>query len=48
MESILNGYEDPRREIYFATCQDEQFAGEYRGIRQVHALHITIIIHSQN
>ena len=34
MESILNGYEDPRREIYFATCQDEQFAGEYRGIRQ--------------
>ena len=34
MESILNGYEDPRREIYFATCQNEQFAGEYRGIRQ--------------
>ena len=34
MESILNGYEDPRREIYFATCQNEQLAGEYRGIRQ--------------
>lgn len=34
MESILNGYEDLRREIYFATCRNEQFAGEYRGIRQ--------------
>ena len=34
MESILNGYEDPRREVYFATCRNEAFKGEYRGIRQ--------------
>ena len=34
MESILNGYEDPRRELYFKTCQNEAFIGEYRGIRQ--------------
>lgn len=34
MESILNGYKDPRREIYFAVCQSEAYKGEYRGIRQ--------------
>lgn len=34
MESILNGYEDPRREVYFSTCRNESFRGEYRGIRQ--------------
>ena len=34
MESILNGYEDPRREIYFSTCQSGDYKGEYRGIRQ--------------
>lgn len=34
MESIMNGYEDPRREVYFATCTNESFKGQYRGIRQ--------------
>ena len=34
MESIMNGYDDPRRSIYFATCQDAAFKGEYHGIRQ--------------
>ena len=34
MESIMNGYEDPRRTVFFATCQDESFKGQYRGIRQ--------------
>lgn len=34
MESIMNGYEDPRREIYFATCLNEAYKGQYRGIRQ--------------
>lgn len=34
MESILNGYEDPRREVYFEVCRNEAFKGEYRGIRQ--------------
>ena len=34
MESILNGYEDPRREIYFETCRNAAHKGEYRGIRQ--------------
>lgn len=34
MESILNGYNDPRRERYFETCSATEFKGEYRGIRQ--------------
>lgn len=34
MESILNGYEDPRRKVYFETCTDESYLGQYRGIRQ--------------
>lgn len=34
MESILNGYDDPRRECYFETCSADGFQGEYRGIRQ--------------
>lgn len=34
MESILNGYEDPRRECYFRTCTSPGLEGTYRGIRQ--------------
>ena len=34
MESIMNGYEDPRKAVYFATCQDKAYTGQYRGIRQ--------------
>ena len=34
MESIMNGYEDPRKAVYFATCQDKTYTGQYRGIRQ--------------
>lgn len=34
MESILNGYDDPRRAVYFEPCTDKQHSGEYRGIRQ--------------
>lgn len=34
MESILNGYEDPRREIYFEPCLDKKYRGQFRGIRQ--------------
>jgi len=34
MESIMNGYEDPRRAVYFTTSQNENFKNEYRGIRQ--------------
>ena len=34
MESILNGYHDPRREVYFEPCTDPQFKGQFRGIRQ--------------
>lgn len=42
MESILNGYEDPRREMFFDPCQDDvlyngetcKIKGEYHGIRQ--------------
>lgn len=34
MESILNGYDDPRREVYFAACRSDAHKGEYRGIRQ--------------
>ena len=30
MESIMNGYEDPRRTVFFATCQDESFKGQDR------------------
>ena len=34
MESILNGYQDPRRESYFKPCAALEFSGEYHGIRQ--------------
>lgn len=34
MESIMNGYDDPRRTVYFTTCQDAVYKGQYRGIRQ--------------
>ena len=34
MESILTGYDDPRLKVYFETCTDKAYAGEYRGIRQ--------------
>lgn len=34
MESVMNGYEDPRRSVYFATCRDAAYRGQYRGIRQ--------------
>lgn len=44
MESILNGYEDPRREFYFEPCSEDLIlsdpdnrillAGKYKGIRQ--------------
>ncbi|RHJ85366.1 SusD/RagB family nutrient-binding outer membrane lipoprotein [Parabacteroides sp. AM08-6] len=37
MESILNGYQDPRREIYFEPCgkdAPEGLIGTYKGIRQ--------------
>lgn len=34
MESIMNGYNDPRRERYFETCSVAGLEGEYRGIRQ--------------
>lgn len=34
MESVLNGYEDPRREVYFTTCLDPAYESQYRGIRQ--------------
>lgn len=34
MESILNGYADPRREVYFESCTDKRFEGQFRGIRQ--------------
>lgn len=31
MESILTGYDDPRLKVYFETCTDKAYAGEYRG-----------------
>lgn len=42
MESILNGYEDPRREVYFTPCPDDiltgtdtiRLKGTFKGIRQ--------------
>lgn len=44
MESVLNGYEDPRREFYFEPCSDDlelsdrkdriPLRGRYKGIRQ--------------
>lgn len=34
MESVMNGYEDPRREIYFTACTGDAYKGQYRGIRQ--------------
>lgn len=38
MESILNGYEDPRRAFFFEPCTGEDrspgLAGKYKGIRQ--------------
>lgn len=34
MESILKGFEDPRLKVYFESCTDEKYKGEYRGIRQ--------------
>lgn len=38
MESVLNGYEDPRREFFFEPCADEKgtigLGGKYKGIRQ--------------
>lgn len=34
MESILNGYEDPRLSVYFEPCTAPQYRGQYRGIRQ--------------
>lgn len=34
MESILNGYDDPRLSVYFEPCTHEQYHGQYRGIRQ--------------
>ena len=34
IESIMNGYGDPRREFYFEHCTAPDLKGEYRGIRQ--------------
>lgn len=34
MQSILNGYNDPRRNVYFEPCTNEKYQGQYRGIRQ--------------
>ena len=34
IESIMNGYGDPRREFYFEHCTATDLKGEYRGIRQ--------------
>lgn len=34
MESILKGFEDPRLKVYFESCTDEKYKGEYHGIRQ--------------
>lgn len=34
MQSILNGYNDPRRSVYFEPCTNESYQGQYRGIRQ--------------
>ncbi|WP_455586739.1 SusD/RagB family nutrient-binding outer membrane lipoprotein [Bacteroides sp.] len=34
MESIMNGYNDPRREAYFEHCSATELNKEYRGIRQ--------------
>lgn len=34
MESILTGFDDPRLKVYFEPCTDEEYKGEYRGIRQ--------------
>lgn len=48
MESILNGYEDPRREIYLPLARMNSLQASIAAFVRVHALHITIIIHSQN
>ena len=34
MESIMNGYDDPRRKSYFTHCSADELKQEYRGIRQ--------------
>lgn len=53
MESILNGYDDPRREVFFKPCLDDvvtendtiRLKGKYKGIRQgtmfAHTLYTT-------